>query len=261
MKLSLKKIRLDGGTQTRARIYENIIDEYAEDMKVGATFPPLIVFHDGKDYWLGDGFHRWGAAMQLQLESIECEIRQGTLQDAQWYSFSANRANGMRRTNDDKVRAVKSALRHSANRSSNEIARHVGVHVDTVCKYREELESSGEIQPLVSPTDGDASFGNRKMSDPDDADQGQPARVVTRKGKTYQMKIGQIGKARKPRKSSLTPATPTRKLQEMVPMRAVNLSLKNPRQAARSMLSSFTAEYLTEFANELITALKERNDQ
>jgi len=50
MKLPLKKIRLDGGTQTRARIHEGIIEDYAEDMKSGAPFPPLIVFHNDKNH-------------------------------------------------------------------------------------------------------------------------------------------------------------------------------------------------------------------
>ncbi|HOD84359.1 MAG TPA: ParB N-terminal domain-containing protein [Phycisphaerae bacterium] len=200
MKLPLKKIRLDGGTQTRARIHEDVLTEYAEDMKSGSPFPPLIVFHDGKDYWLGDGFHRWGAAMKLQLDSIECEIRQGTMADAQWFSFSANKANGMRRTNDDKVRAVKSALRHcKGERSDSEIARHVGVDHHTVAKYRDELVVAGEITAAAK---GSASWEVPKMDD--EPCSGQPARVVTRKGKTYQMKVGSIGKAKKPRAAKVS---------------------------------------------------------
>lgn len=200
MKLPLKKIRLDGGTQTRARIHEDIIEEYAEDMKSGAPFPPLIVFHDGRDYWLGDGFHRWGAAMELKLDSIECEIRQGTMADAQWYSFSANKANGMRRTNDDKVRAVKSALRHcKGQRSDRDIARHVGVDHHTVTKYRDDLVASGEVPQMQPPS---TSSDIPKMHDGEIP--GEAARVVTRKGKSYTMRTGQIGKASKPRAGKLS---------------------------------------------------------
>jgi len=253
MKLPLKKIRLDGGTQTRARIHEDIINEYAEDMKSGAPFPPLIVFHDGKDYWLGDGFHRWGAAAQLKLDAIECEIRQGTMADAQWYSFSANKANGMRRTNDDKVRAVKSALRHSPGRPLREIARHVGVSHEMVRQHREELVNKGEIP-------ADAHLSTIDKDAPQSAPvPGEPARVVTRKGKTYQMKVGQIGKAKKPRRSSIKPMKAKIQMQDVVPMQAVNLPLKNPKQAARSMLSVFTPEYMREFATEILAVLDERS--
>jgi len=249
MKLPLKKIRLDGGTQTRARIHEGIIEDYAEDMKSGAPFPPLIVFHDGKDHWLADGFHRWGAAMALKLDSIECEIRQGTLKDAQWYSFSANKTNGMRRTNDDKVRAAKAALRHSADRSDTEIAEHVGVAVSMVCKYRAALEEAGEIRK-----DAHLFSENRCASEADahDAEPGHPARVVTRKGKTYQMKVGQIGRAKKPNRKKRNPnvSAPVRAGEPLPAKTPVELP-HDPVWAAKTLVSVFDRTFLKSLVSEL----------
>ena len=46
MQLTLEKIRLDGGTQPRAELQAEVIDEYAEQMRQGAEFPPVIVFFD-----------------------------------------------------------------------------------------------------------------------------------------------------------------------------------------------------------------------
>jgi len=265
MKLPLKKIHLDGGTQTRARINEDIIEEYAADMKAGAAFPPLVVFHDGKDYWLGDGFHRWGAAMALNLDSIECEIRQGTLADAQWFSFSANKANGMRRSNDDKARAVKSALRHcKGDRSDSDIARHVGVVHDTVAKYRREMEAAGELSPRDSRRQDGASCENRKI-DAQDADiPGQPARVVSRKGKTYQMKVGQIGKAKKPNRKKAggiakDAAVPVRKPGQMIPTLTISIPLNNPEAAAGALLSNCEPAYLRKMVARITTTLDERS--
>jgi transposase-like protein len=254
MKLPLKKIRLDGGTQTRARIQENIIEEYAEEMKAGAPFPPLIVFHDGRDHWLADGFHRWGAAMKLKLDSVECEIRQGTLSDAQWFSFSANKTNGMRRTNDDKVRAVKTAMKHSPGRPLREIARHVGVSHEMVRQHREELVNKGEIpaDAHLSTVDKDAPQSTPVP--------GETARVVTRKGKTYTMRTGKIGLAPKPKKvARVSPNAfkPVRKGDEMVPMLAISLPLNNPQMAARAMLSRYERAYLVTLVKELSTLLKE----
>ncbi|NLF33236.1 MAG: ParB N-terminal domain-containing protein [Planctomycetes bacterium] len=259
MKLPLEKIRLDGGTQTRARIQEDVIEEYAEDMASGSPFPPLVVFHDGRDYWLGDGFHRWGAAMKLKLASIECEIRQGTLADAQWFSFSANRSNGMRRTNDDKVRAAKSALRHSAARPDVEIARHVGVSNTMVAKYRAELEAAGEIarDAHLSTVERCADDGTAGEAAP-----GEPARVVTRKGKTYQMKVGQIGKAKKPNRRkpgqiAKDAYQPTRSTAQPSEMLSVSLPVDNPHMAARGMLSRYQREFLVALVKELTLLLKE----
>ena len=257
MKLPLKKIHLDGGTQTRARIHEDVIEEYAEDMKAGAAFPPLIVFHDGKDYWLADGFHRWGAAMQLKLDSIECEIRQGTQKDAQWFSFSANKSNGMRRTNDDKVRAAKSALRHSPESSDTEIAEHVGVAVSMVCKYRAELEKAGEIKK-------DAHlFSENRCADDDPVESGQSARVVTRKGKTYQMKVGKIGLAKKPNRKKFggiakDAAVPIRKPGQMIPTLTISIPLNNPEAAAGALLSNCEPPYLRKMVARITKVLDER---
>jgi hypothetical protein len=52
--------------------------------------------------------------------------------------YAANRDHGLRRTNGDKKRAVLSSLKHpnGAKKPNSEIARHVGVSVPTVSKYR-----------------------------------------------------------------------------------------------------------------------------
>jgi transposase-like protein len=109
-------------------------------MAAGAKFPPVTVFYDGMNYWLADGFHRVKAVYATEHDTIECEIRQGTLEDAQWYSFSANRTNGLRRSNDDKQRALRAALEHpnGAQLSNRQIAAHVGVAEATVRNWREK---------------------------------------------------------------------------------------------------------------------------
>lgn len=260
MKLPLKKIQCDGGTQTRATIDDTIIEDYAQDMRQGAQFPPLIVFHDGRKYWLADGFHRFGAAMALHLDAIECEVRPGTLKDAQWYSFSANKTNGMRRTNEDKVRAVKAALRHNHCVSNHEIGRHVGVSDHTVGKYRAELEKAGEIQPLDHDSDS-ASTKSAKIED-GQADAGQSARVVTRKGKTYQMRTGKIGRFKTPRKKPApkkTPFTPIRQPGQGIPMLAIQIPLNNPDAAGRTLVSNCEPQYLREMVKTILSLIEERN--
>jgi transposase-like protein len=147
IELPVAQIRLDGGTQPRAALDFGAIDDYADAMTDGAKFPPLVVFYDGENYWLADGFHRVKAAWQASRETVAAEVRLGTLEDARWYSFSANRANGLRRTNEDKQRAVKAALLHpkSAGLSNRAIARHVGVDEGTVRNWREKLAADAEI--------------------------------------------------------------------------------------------------------------------
>lgn len=128
--LPISQLRTDGGTQPRAALDFDAIDDYADAMEDGDKFPPVVVYYDGENYWLADGFHRVKAAWQAGRETIAAEVRSGTLEDARWHSFSANKVNGLRRTNDDKQRAIKGALRHprGAELSDREIARHVGVN-------------------------------------------------------------------------------------------------------------------------------------
>ncbi len=186
VRLPIAEIRLDGGTQPRSALDFAAIDDYAEAMAAGVKFPPVVVFHDGEHYWLADGFHRLKAAFASGFDAIDCELRQGTLEDAQWYSFSANKTNGLRRTNEDKQRAVKSALLHprAAEMSNSAIARHVGVDEATVRNWRTRLAASSEIPKIDT-------------------------RTVSRQGSTYQQRTTQIGRRRakpsEPARSSQSP--------------------------------------------------------
>src|SRR5579862_7793192 len=110
VRLRLDVIRRDGATQPRACMDFETAYEYGDDMRAGAKFPPVIVFYDGKDYWLADGFHRYEAAFSIEQEDIQAEVHQGTVEDARWYSLGVNKGHGIRRTNADKERAVKAAL-------------------------------------------------------------------------------------------------------------------------------------------------------
>ncbi len=171
VRLPIAEIRLDGGTQPRTALDFTAIDDYAEAMAAGVKFPPVVVFHDGEHYWLADGFHRLKAAFASGFDAIDCELRQSTLEDAQWYSFSANKTNGLRRTNEDKQRAVKSALLHprAAELSNSAIARHVGVDEATVRNWRTRLAASSEIPKIDT-------------------------RTVSRQGSTYKQRTTRIGR-------------------------------------------------------------------
>lgn len=154
MTLKFEQIRMDGATQPRAKIELEIVGEYAEAMLEGAVFPPAVVFYDGRNYWLADGFHRAEAAHQIGRD-VECEVHQGTREDAEWYSCSANKTHGVRRTNEDKARAVKAALMHpkGVGLSDHQIANHVGVDAKTIGNWRERL--AGEIPQSASRTGAD----------------------------------------------------------------------------------------------------------
>jgi hypothetical protein len=150
--LHLSKIRLDGNTQPRVELEESLISEYEEAYKTGIQMPPLEVMFDGASYWLWDGFHRRWGADRAGLDKLPCNVTNGTREDAQWASYGANVTHGLRRSNGDKAKAVKAALRHpkGPGTTDSKLAEHCGVSMPTVSKYRAELESASKILKVTT---------------------------------------------------------------------------------------------------------------
>jgi hypothetical protein len=137
-RLALASISIDGGTQARAELDPDVIEDYAAAIEDGATFPPIIVYYDGKTYWLADGFHRHAAAGKAGLSDIASDVRQGTRRDAILHSVGANAEHGLRRNNEDKRRAVKTLLNDTewSEWSDREIGRRCHVSAPFVAKQR-----------------------------------------------------------------------------------------------------------------------------
>lgn len=154
--VNIKDIAIDGGTQQRERINDEIVAEYAEAMRCGAKFPPVTLFFDGVRYWLADGFHRFHASRAAELLDILADVREGTKRDAVLFSASANGTHGMRLTNADKRKSVLVLLldREWTQWSNREIAKHCHVHPSMVDKLRKELDGEAKSYANKVPTVG-----------------------------------------------------------------------------------------------------------
>lgn len=172
--LMIDSIRLDGGTQSRVKLREATVDEYAEAIRAGVELPPVVVFDDGVDIWLADGFHRLHAHRAAKAAEIDCEVRDGTKRDALLFSLRANVTHGLPRSNEDKRKVVKSILDDTewVTWSDSTIAKECGVSVSFVGDMRRSI--------LSSTKDGNVA-----------------ERTVTRNGKTYKQNISNIGRAQK----------------------------------------------------------------
>jgi FtsZ-binding cell division protein ZapB len=137
-KLNILNIRIDGDTQARVALDAAKVDEYAQSMKEGEEFPPVVVFFDGSEYWLADGFHRYHAMRQLSKASIDADVHTGTVQNAQIYSFGANSKRGLSISPEDNRSIIVRMLVHpiSCTWTLGEIARHVGVSKMTVSRVK-----------------------------------------------------------------------------------------------------------------------------
>lgn len=168
--VQISDIRIDGGTQSRASINPQIVADYAEAIKLGDVFPPVVVFFDGADYWLADGFHRYEAYASAGSDALRVDLRQGTRRDAVLFSVGANALHGLRRTNDDKRRAVLTLLNDAEWQKwpQTKIAQACGVSQQFVSK--------------VATVEARASYNSGKM------------RTVERNGATYEQNTANIGK-------------------------------------------------------------------
>jgi len=146
MKLRLSQIRIDGGTQPRDSIDQNVVSEYNHALMNGAVFPAIDVFFDGINYYLADGFHRYFAHKSAVAPEIEANIHTGTKRDAVLFSVGVNDKHGLRRTQADKRKAVLILLTDEewSQWSDREIANKCHVSHPFVSKIREELAPTEE---------------------------------------------------------------------------------------------------------------------
>jgi len=194
--LPIVQIRRDGGTQPRSRLNEDVVAEYAEDMRNGKVFPSPVVFYDGQDYWLADGFHRVKAAEQAGFESLAVDLRHGTRRDAVLFSVGANAAHGLRRTSADKRRAVIRLLSDPewSKWSNAEIARQCTVSEGFVRIIKNELTSYDTRMPQPEL---DLKFGvdQQTFQEAKQRLEEQPPKVyANRGGSIYKIETAKLGK-------------------------------------------------------------------
>ncbi len=248
MQLELSQLHTDGGTQPRVAINDDTVTEYAEALREGVKFPPVVAFRDSAKYWLADGFHRYHAHRRAGLDKIEVDIREGTLREAILYSVGANTEHGLRRTNADKRKAVTTMLTNDLVAKEDDgtpwsdraIARRCGVHHDYV----------GKVRGSLSPNDSEKRPQRRAYT--------------TKHGTKAVMNTAKIGRFQRPPHSpkpanippGTPPSTPPPIIQHGRRMPKTALELPHDaRWAARAVVNAMGREFARALATELTTYL------
>src|SRR5208282_4488739 len=73
-------------------------------------FPRLVVVQDGETLYLAEGFHRAAACKKAGINEVQVEIYKGTRNDAVLHAAGSNVTHGLRRSREDKRRAVSRLL-------------------------------------------------------------------------------------------------------------------------------------------------------
>jgi hypothetical protein len=154
--MNIGALVLDERLQSRTEINEETVSDYADAISNGAEFPAVLVYFDGINYYLTDGYHRVLAHKRAQKVSILCDVVQGTMRDAILHSTGVNAKHGMRRTYADKRKAVMTLLDDFewSDWSNSEIARRCGVSVSFVSGLR---DSGGPTEVKYRTKDGNVA--------------------------------------------------------------------------------------------------------
>jgi hypothetical protein len=152
MKINIEKIRIDGDTQSRTSIHEKTVQEYTEVLLDGKKMPPVKLFHDGVDWWLADGFHRYFAHKRAKINELDCDITKGTKRDAKIYSLGANHDHGLPRSHEDKRKSVMTCLDdiELCDLPERKIATICNVSHTLVQRIKKELDLKKDIKAKLS---------------------------------------------------------------------------------------------------------------
>ena len=162
--LTIEMSRILDLTLQELQMREEIDHTHVDDLKGHLDeLPPITVFQDGEfdRYFIGDGWHRFLAHKLSNKKQIKADIRPGGKDAALRHSLGANAEHdALRRTNRDKRKAVKIALKsHSAIFGTDKIknvavAELCKVAESFVRKVRKELEIKADNQPTESGSTG-----------------------------------------------------------------------------------------------------------
>jgi len=177
-KISLEKIRLDGGTQPRKELDDNLVQHYKDQLLDGKQFPAVDLYFDGKHYWLSDGFHRVHAHTKAGYKDILSDVKKGTKRDAFIASLKANSTHGKPRSPEEGRYVVQMAIEdiELGELSDRQIAEVCDVSAMTVGRVRKALglEKTSTIGKDGKRRDT-ASIGRKPVAQPVEPDYEEPS--------------------------------------------------------------------------------------
>lgn len=151
--LGVGDITVSHDYQMREKLSKSTVDEYAELILTAQSIwpfaTPCTVYRVKDELILVDGFHRVAAVTQAGEDQIEATVIDGSKTDALKAALSANITHGLRRSNDDKRRAVTIALADAglAKWSDSKLAQLCGVSHPFVGQVRGELVTVTDSPP------------------------------------------------------------------------------------------------------------------
>ena len=152
--LFINNLTLDTRFQARSRMDLQVIKDYEAVISEGRDMPPIKVVRIKDVLYVVDGFHRVHAYRNQGRDRIEADVIDGNDRLALELAVSANHAHGLRRSNQDKTKAVEMVLDdlELMCESDRFIAKLCGVSPPFVGDIRSRLEKPKSVSRYTRKT-------------------------------------------------------------------------------------------------------------
>jgi len=136
-------------TRARGSPWWAHVHVYAEEMKAGAEFPPILVGEFEGRLIVVDGYHRVGASKELGLEFIKGKLKKyKSIVDLVEDSVKANNHHGIRYTPQDKAHIAKLLEEYGLEKQT--ISSLVRISIDKLDRFTVRNFSNGTMKaPLA----------------------------------------------------------------------------------------------------------------
>lgn len=172
--VSISDIIVDQKYQFRVACDPVVVENYALLISEGVKFPPITLFRivDPKSEILGKvvlvaGFQRLEAYQINDYRKLECEIYEGTEDDASMFALPSNSRHGSAYTHADKRKVVRSAFNHPIMKkwSDNRLSKYLGVSQGFVSSEHRKYDEERGIEEETRVVDAIASDGRNYTID------------------------------------------------------------------------------------------------
>ncbi len=156
---------LDARFQARTRMDLQVIKDYEAVISEARDMPPIKVVRIKDQLYVVDGFHRVYAYRNQGRDRIEADVIDGNDRLALELAVSANQAHGLRRSNQDKTKAVEMVLDdlELMGESDRFIAKLCGVSQPLVSSVRSRMDKPKSLSKFARKTQ--VKFGPNEVKE------------------------------------------------------------------------------------------------
>lgn len=149
--LFINDLTLDTRFQARSSMGLQVIKDYEAVISEGRDMPPIKVVRIKGVMYVVDGFHRVHAYRNQRRDRIEADVVDGNDRLALELAVSANHAHGLRRSNQDKTKAVEMVLDdlELMGESDRFIAKLCGVSQPFISSVRARMDKPKSLSKFA----------------------------------------------------------------------------------------------------------------